>query len=79
MPDSRDLHAADLPWSIPITPHPERIPGLDILPPDLLVSLAFSMQDDLASLRLVLHETLRALATVTAERDRLRQAIRGMR
>lgn len=76
-----DLHADDIAWGLPSTPHPEQ------MPPQLLAALshadlldyAYRMQDDVEALRLTLQEAVAALSTVVRDRDRLRGALRGRR
>ena len=64
---------------VPPTPHRERLPsrGLELLDPAALLAFCEDVQDDLASVRTLLHETLAALAQVTADRDRLRRILKA--
>lgn len=44
---------------------------------DQLLQFVYSLQDDASALRVTLHEAVAALAHVTADRDRLRRAVRS--
>lgn len=78
---SEPLDAADIQWTSPPIAQPERMPPrlLDVMSERELLHYAYAMQDDIEALRQMLHETLRALATLTRERDALRRAMRTRR
>ncbi len=80
LPDPTDaITENDLIWSLPLSPRPERIP------PELLATLShaelltyvFSLQDDIADLRITLQESLGLLADLTSKHDALRRAMRS--
>lgn len=67
------ITAADIPWGAPVA-KPERMPArlLAEMSDAQLLRYCFSMQDDIESLRVTLHETLHALAAKTRECETVR-------
>lgn len=86
MSESDPITAEDIRWGgYAPTPRPDRMPArlLAAMTHDELLVYSYSMQDDLAALRVTLHETLHALAHITAadaaRRDRYHAALEELR
>lgn len=76
--ESGDCVAVPSPGVAP-SPRPDRLPAtlLIHLSHDQLLHFTYGLQDDVSALRVTLQEAVTALADVTADRDRLRRAVRS--
>jgi hypothetical protein len=69
---NRMVRADEIRWTLDPRPRVETLPAADLLAlePDALLEYPFELQQELAAVRGLMHETFATLARVTDQRDR---------